>query len=205
MRSPGSRSTDVRLLPLLLALCVLCSLLLGCGSGSTGTTTSKPRISTIRSLSTPASITYLGAIPGTQALIGLVVNGTEARAYVCDGTPTRLATLVDWFTGQWQRGTLAATGPDGLALQVQGIAQSASGRLTLTSGRVYAFSLPKVAATAEVGVFEATVLIDGKGYHAGWLLLPGGEQRGAALYYPTGPIRGQAMIALLEAYPTGPV
>jgi len=66
-------------------------------------------------------------------------------------------------------------------------------------------SLPLVPATAQVGVFEGTALIAGQRYHAGWLRLSGGDQRGAATYFPSSLVRGSIVIALLPEYPTGPI
>jgi hypothetical protein len=66
-------------------------------------------------------------------------------------------------------------------------------------------SAPQVPTTAQVGVFEGTALIAGQRYHAGWLLLPGGDQRGAATYYPSSPVRGGIVIALLPEYPSSPI
>jgi hypothetical protein len=90
-------------------------------------------------------------------------------------------------------------------LTAQPTVQSSSGTLTLASGRTYAFSILQVPTTAQVGVFEGTVLIAGQRYHAGWLRLAGGDQRGAAPYFPTGPIHGGIVIALLPTFPAGPV
>ena len=51
---------------------------------------------------------YLGAVPGTSALIAIVNQGTRARGDLCDGTPGRAVTLADWFTGPARGGTLHA-------------------------------------------------------------------------------------------------
>jgi hypothetical protein len=185
-------------------------LLVGCGSTSSApaspTASSTPTLSEVRSVSTGATRTYLGAVSGTQALLGIVLDGTQVRAYICDGTPSRLATLAEWFTGQVSEGLVQASSTDQQAqLTAQFTNQNASGTLRLASGRVYLFSIPQVPTTAQVGVFEGTALIAGQRSHAGWLRLAGGDQRGAATYYPVGPIRGQIVIALLPAYPTGPI
>jgi hypothetical protein len=51
---------------------------------------------------------YLGAVPGTGALIAITVQGTGARGYLCDGVPGRAVRLADWFTGPVRRATLEA-------------------------------------------------------------------------------------------------
>jgi hypothetical protein len=184
----------------LVRLLVLSVLLLGCGTGTTthgaSTPTSHPRLSNIRSLSTPGTTTYLGTVPGTQAFIGLVMSGQAVRAYACDGTPTRLATLADWFTGQVQRGTLAATSQDGVQLQVQVTAQEALGTLTLADGRTLPFTAPVVADTSRAGVYEGTALLNGQSAQAGWVVLQSLDQRGAA-FYPSSPIKGAKGTILL--------
>ena len=136
---------------------------------------------------------------------GIVLNGARVRAYVCDGTPSRLATLAEWFAGQVSGGRVLASSPDQAWLSAQLTGQRAAGTLTLASGRVYQFSIPQVPTTAQVGVLEGTALIAGQRYHAGWLRLAGGDQRGAATYYPAGPIRGSIVIARLAAYPSSPI
>jgi hypothetical protein len=192
----------------LLALVAL--LLVGCGTADaipvSAPVSSTPTLSEVRSVSTPATKTYLGAVGGTEALIGIVLDGAQVRAYVCDGTPSRLARLSEWFDGQVKGGKVQASSPDQQAqLTAQFADQSASGTLTLASGRVYPFTIPRVPAAAQVGIFEGTALIAGQRYHAGWLRLAGGDQRGAATYYPAGPVRGSIVIALLPEYPAGSV
>lgn len=197
-------SRSPRFVPALLALGFL---LIGCGSGPTSspsaTASSTPTVSDIRVVSTAATKTYLGVVSGTTALIGIVLNGAQARAYVCDGTPSRFATLSEWFAGQVRSGTLAESLQDQAHLTAEIRQQSASGTLTLASGRAFTFMIPLVANTHQVGIFEGTDLIHGERYHAGWIVLPNGDQRGAATY-PTGSVRG-IVIALLPAFPTGPV
>lgn len=66
-------------------------------------------MSDVRCVSTSATRTYLGAVRGTQALLGIVLDGARVRAYVCDGTPSRLATLAEWFVGQVRGGRVQAS------------------------------------------------------------------------------------------------
>ena len=76
------------------------------------------------------------------------------RAYVCDGTPSRLAQLSEWLTGQVSEGLVQASSLDQQArLTALLSGQRASGTLRLTSGRVYPFSIPQVPTTARVSVF----------------------------------------------------
>ena len=79
-----------------------CPLLAGCGSGGSGSEPPAPAAPSARPAlaagpATPLVMggqalvtgarTYLGAVPGTSALIAIVTQGTSARGYLCDGTP----------------------------------------------------------------------------------------------------------------------
>ena len=134
----------------------------------------------IQSLVVPGSTTYLGAIPGTQAFVGLVRNGSQARAYVCDGKPGQHLSLSDWFSGQVSNGALGAKSLSGDQLNAQFGTQNATGTLTLANGKVLKFTLPVVTDTAQAGIFEGTESVQGQLKHVGWLLLPNGDQRGFA-------------------------
>jgi hypothetical protein len=145
--------------------------------------------------------TYLGAIAGTEALIGITVHGMRARAYMCDGMPGRAVTLADWFTGPVRRGTLYAVSSQHrvrLAARLGDL--TATGTITLADGRVYEFTAPLAAPGGRAGVFERTGRILGLPFSAGRIVLPGGSQRGAA-EYPVGPVRGHSITYL----PLGPI
>src|ERR1700754_1382227 len=43
----------------------------------------------------------VGTVHGTQAFVGLSVDGGRVRAYVCDGTLRRDPTISQWFSGRW--------------------------------------------------------------------------------------------------------
>jgi hypothetical protein len=202
-RSFAFSSRSLGCMSVLLALGLL---LISCSTAPSApvaspTASSTATLSEVRSVSTGASRTYLGAVKGTQALLGIVLNGAQVRAYVCDGAPSRLAQLSEWFSGQVQ----ASSQDQQAQLTAQFTNQSATGTLKLASGRLYPFSIPRVSTTAQVGIFEGTALIAGQRDHAGWLRLAGGDQRGAATYYPPGPSRGEIVIALLPEFPSGPI
>jgi hypothetical protein len=79
-----------------------------------------------------AARTYLGAVPGTGALIAIVTQGTSARGYLCDGTPGRAVTLADWFTGQVRDGTLdAVSGQHHVRLAARLGGRAVTGSITL--------------------------------------------------------------------------
>lgn len=155
----------------------------------------------LRPVSGPDARTYLGAVTGTGALIGVVVQGTHARAYLCDGAPGRVVTLADWFTGPVQGGMLdAVSGRHRVHLAVKLGERSATGTVTLANGPVFGFTAAVAAGSPPAGVFEGTGRLHGLRYHAGRIVLPGGGQRGAVAY-PHGPARGRG----ISYYPLGPI
>jgi hypothetical protein len=140
--------------------------------------------------------TYLGRVAGAEALIGITVHETCARAYMCDGMPGRAVTLADWFTGRVRRGTLdTVSGQHRIRLAARLGGLTAIGTLTLADGRVCEFTAPLAAPGGRAGVFERTGRILGLPFSAGRIVLPGGSQRGAA-EYPVGPVRGHAITYL---------
>ena len=145
--------------------------------------------------------TYLGAVPGTSALIAIVTQGTRARGYLCDGTPGRAVTLADWFTGPVRGGTLDAVSSQHhvqLAARLGG--RAATGTITLPGGRVFPFTAALAGGGGQAGLYELTGQLRGLAYHSGGVVLPDGSMRGAT-EYPSGPIKGRAG----TYYPTGPV
>ncbi|HEV2253678.1 MAG TPA: hypothetical protein VGS06_10825 [Streptosporangiaceae bacterium] len=142
------------------------------------------------------TLTYLGTVAGTEALIGITVHGTRARAYMCDGVLGRAVTLADWFTGAVRSGTLDAVSGEHrvrLAARLGGL--TATGTITLADGRAYEFTAPLAPPGGRAGVFERTGQMLGLPFSAGRIVLPGGGQRGAA-EYPTTPVRGHSITYL---------
>jgi len=122
-----------------------CFVLAGCRSYSPAFTATGPPatlvLDDLRPVSDPAAKTYLGTVTGTNAVIGLVLDGAHVRAYVCDGTPGRAVTLADWFTGQLHDGSLdAVSGQHRVDLLAQVGGRIATGTITLADGRVVRFT-----------------------------------------------------------------
>ena len=145
--------------------------------------------------------TYLGAVPGTGALIAIVTQGTRARGYLCDGIVGRAVMLADWFAGAVRGGTLdAVSGQHYVRLAAQLGAGAATGTIILPGARVFPFTAVLARGGGQAGLYEATGQLYGLTYHSGGIVLPGGDLRGAT-EYPTGPIRGR----VTSFYPTSPV
>ena len=136
--------------------------------------------------------TYLGAVPGTSALIAIVTQGTRVRGYLCDGTPGRAVTLADWFTGPVRGDTLDAVSAQHhvrLAARLGG--HAVTGTITLPGGRVLPFAAALASGGDRAGLYEATGRLRGLAYHSGGVVLPDGSMRGAT-EYPSSPIKGRA-------------
>jgi hypothetical protein len=194
---------------LLIAVPLTAALLMaGCGSvndaARRGTfSRHQAALSDLHAVSARAARTFLGSVPGSRALIGIVLNRGRAEAYICDGTSHRAGTLADWFRGPVQGGMLDATSSlhhARLAAHFSG--RRGTGTITLAGGRVLSFTVALVTGAHQAGIFAGTARYRGRDYRAGWIILPDGDERGAA-FYPSGPTRG-LMIAI-SSFPTGPV
>lgn len=181
--------------PLLIPAPLAASLLLpGCGQAQPAATSAAqptPALSHMRTVSAPAATTYPGTVTSTRAFVGIVLSGGHARAYVCDGTPRRPATLADWFAGPVRNGLLeAASSQHDARLAARLGRQDAAGTVTLADGQSLRFTIPLVPATNRaVGIFAGTARMRGRTYRAGWIILPDGQQRGAA-FFPAHPSKG---------------
>ena len=156
----------------------------------------------MRTVSAPAATTYLGTVTGTRAFIGIILSGGHARAHVCDGC--RPATLAGWFAGPVRNGVLeAASNQHDARLAARLGRQDAAGTPTVADGQSLRFTITSVPATNRaVGIFAGTARLRGRTYQAGWIILPDGQQRGAA-FFPGSSVKRQ-MIAVSD-YPSSPV
>jgi hypothetical protein len=161
------RSSVVALVAIALAVVLLGA----CGSsGSNGTSAPSPS-ATVRS--------YVGTAQGTGAFVSVVVDGSRALAYVCDGMPADPAgtppTIQAWFNGPSDGRAVDVQQPVG-RLQLQLTGTDMSGTLTLTDGREVRVSGRMVDGDA--GLYRAEAAgAQGKAV-AGWILAADGQQRG---------------------------
>lgn len=169
--SPSSRSTAFVLLGSLLVVLAACGnsgAPSGAPTGSAAATGSAVTPSTTRS--------YVGSVPGTAALISVVVDGKRAMGYVCDGVPGSGAagtapTIQNWFSGDSDGKTVDLT-TSPARLQVQLTDNAMTGTITLADGR----NAPVAGSlvTGNAGLFRA----ESDGTVGGWILAANGEQRG---------------------------
>jgi len=122
---------------------------------------------------------YVGTAEGTSAFVAVVVDGSRALAYVCDGVPAEPAgsapTLEAWFNGP-SDGTAVDVQQAAGRLQLQLTATDMSGTLTLPEGVVVKVS--GRAADGDAGLYRAETTGAAGTAVAGWILAPDGQQRG---------------------------
>ena len=49
------------------------------------------------------SLALVGPVEDTRGFVAVEADGARVRAYVCDGTSRRAATISQWFRGSWDR------------------------------------------------------------------------------------------------------
>jgi hypothetical protein len=99
---------------------------------------------------TSAPNTFVGSVPATKLLVGIVLGPGEALAYACDGGSGHDI----WLRGTVQGQTLVLIGKKGerIGAQVQG--DTVSGTLTLPGGPALAFTADR-AVEAQTGLFRS--------------------------------------------------
>jgi hypothetical protein len=152
----------------LLAGCAAAVLALaaGCGGGSGGGSVSGA---------------FAGRVANTQALIAIVTDGTQVRAYVCDGTPDGRLVLAEWFKGQKSGESADIISNTGIAeLKAQFTATGVSGTVTIPASQVLTFQA--APATGDGGLYGYKQIHNNQLHWAGWVVLPTGEQTGAQIF-----------------------
>ncbi len=129
---------------------------------------------------TPLPQSHVGRVAGTHAFIGLSIDRGVVRAYVCDGTGTRPATIARWLIGRWDGRRSRTLVARGLAVRLGAI--GADGRISGTVhalGGVHRFNLRR--ATAPAGLYDgsdprrklrATTVLLGDGSYRGAMIDP---------------------------------
>lgn len=152
-------------------LAVAVGVLAACGSSESNDISAPPTSAGVRS--------YVGAAQGTAAFVAVVVDGSRALAYVCDGVPADPVgtppTLQEWFNGPSDGGSVDVQQPGG-RLQLQLTGADMTGSLTLADGRKVPVSGRTVDGDAGLHRAEAAGA-EGRAV-AGWILAADGQQRG---------------------------
>lgn len=153
------------------------ALVAGCGSSQEDEGASPPPTTAAAA----SSRSYVGTAEGTGAYVAVVVDGTRALAYVCDGVPGApvgtTPTVQTWFNGPSDGKAVDVQQPDGRRLQLQLSDTAMTGTLTLAGGR--SLAVTGRIAQGEAGLYRAETTADaGASAVAGWILAADGSQRG---------------------------
>ena len=114
---------------------------------------------------------YAGRVHGGGASIAIAIHGSQAIAYVCNGSVVEA-----WFQGTAASGRLVMTGKNGARLNATYYAKKANGDV-VADGFHYTFSVPVVHKPS--GLYRATADVRGATIKAGWIVLPDGTQVGS--------------------------
>jgi hypothetical protein len=117
---------------------------------------------------TGAGVTYVGAVPGTNAFVGIAVRPSGVLAYVCDSK-----NVAAWLSGS-PGSTLSGHGYR-LTETVDG--SNAKGTVYFPDGSTHAFVASRASRPA--GLWRGVETQAGVRYVGGWIVLPDGSQRGA--------------------------
>jgi serine/threonine-protein kinase len=119
----------------------------------------------------PVKGDYAGRVHGGGASVAIAIHGTQAIAYVCNGSVVEA-----WFQGTAADGRLALTGKNGAQLNGTYYSKKADGDV-VTNGFHYTFSVPVVQKPS--GLYRSTADVRGATIKAGWIVLPDGTQVGS--------------------------
>jgi hypothetical protein len=122
--------------------------------------------------------TFVGRISGTDIFITVVTNGTDVRAYVCDGEPASEVTVAEWFKGISTDNSLDLLSASGAArLEATFRPDAVMGSLELPARAPIEFTASVAGAIS--GLYAYKNIHSGEQYQAGWIVLPSGELRGS--------------------------
>jgi hypothetical protein len=159
-----------RSIALLVAAAAALALLAGCSSGSDEE--AKPPAST-------GTHTYVGRAAGSEALIGVVVDGKRVLAYVCDGVPGEpvgtTPKVQAWFNGESDGGSVDVSQGGG-RLKLDLTDSGMSGTVTLADGRT--LQVTGETTTGDAGLYRSETTGPAGPAVAGWILAADGTQRG---------------------------
>jgi hypothetical protein len=128
---------------------------------------------------TAGTADYAGAVAGSNAYIGLSLEGGRLIAYLCDGDPAgrRAQTIGEWFRGRVDGGRVTLRSRAGARLIARVSPHRVAGRLRLADGRVLRFVAPRARGRVEFTIAARPLTRSGR-LVAGWIRLPDGSERG---------------------------
>jgi len=121
--------------------------------------------------SAPAQANYAGKVQGGGASVAISIHGSQAIAYVCNGS-----TVEAWLKGTAADGKVVMTGKNHARLTVAYGTGRVTGNVVAHDTR-YSFAVHTVNKPS--GLYEATAVVRGATIKAGWIVLPDGTQVGS--------------------------
>jgi serine/threonine-protein kinase len=119
----------------------------------------------------PARADYAGDVHGGAASVAISIHGSQAIAYVCNGS-----VIEAWLKGTAVGGRLIMTGKNQARLSAVYDAKQATGNV-VAHGIVYTFSVAAVHKPS--GLYRSIAVVRGATIKAGWIVLPNGKQVGS--------------------------
>jgi hypothetical protein len=119
-----------------------------------------------------ASRTSVGKVQGTDAFLAVTHDGERLRAYVCDGSARRLATMSTWFEARWDGRSRISVVSDGIELEIERVGPD--GRVV---GRLDGRRFTLTPATGPAGLYDRKVRTS----RVTSVVLPNGDIRGAMI------------------------
>lgn len=123
---------------------------------------------------------YVGRVANSDDFVVVVTNGTDVRAYICDGAASGQVTVSEWFKGTTTGRSAQLTSERGTAtLTLDLTSATATGTVRLPNNVTRTFAAPRDDGTGGFYLFKNPRGSDF--YWAGWIVLPSGEQRGSVV------------------------
>jgi serine/threonine-protein kinase len=119
----------------------------------------------------PTRADYAGDVRGGAASVAISIHGSQAIAYVCNGS-----VIEAWLTGTAVGGRLIMTGKNRARLSAAYDTKKAAGDV-VAHGIVYTFSVAAVHKPS--GLYRSIAVVRGATIKAGWIVLPNGKQVGS--------------------------
>jgi hypothetical protein len=119
------------------------------------------------------SLALVGPVDDSRAFVAVEADGSRVRAYVCDGTARRGASISQWFRGRWDRESVVTLRAGGRTLRLRPARDGRIAGRLIQDGTSNTFTV--APATGRAGLYD---IKRGK-LHATWVMLADGRVRGA--------------------------
>ena len=138
----------------------------------------------------PARANYAGEVHGGGASVAISIHGSQAIAYVCNGS-----VIEAWLKGAAAGGQLTMTGTNRARLSATYNFKRAVGHV-VAHGIRYTFSASAVHKPS--GLYRSIAIVRGAKIKAGWIVLPDGRQVGSVESNPDSAAPSAATAPVLD-------